>query len=92
MRWLNVLNLIAWIANFAGMACAFMVLYMKIDRNTQGEYIDEFGAFAFGHTLQTFVAFYLVSGIAVALVLSTIILSVQGLFLLAGWLLKGRRE
>jgi hypothetical protein len=88
MRWLNLLNLIAWIANFVGMACALMVLRMKIDRNSQGEYIDEFRSFDFGYALQTFVAFYLVSAIATAIVLSSLLLSVQGVFLLARWLLR----
>jgi hypothetical protein len=88
MRWLIVFNLIAWIANFAGMTFAFMVLHIEIDRNSQGEYIDEFGMFDLSHALQTFAIFYLTSAIITGLFLSLAIVLVNSLFLLARWILR----
>jgi hypothetical protein len=78
MRWLNA---IAWAANFVGMASGLYVLFVAIDRNNQGEYINEFGAFDFGYALQMFIAWFLASAITTATVLSTV-------FLLARWLLN----
>jgi hypothetical protein len=83
-RWLNA---IAWIANFVGMAWGFLVLHVAIGRNSQGEYIDEHGALDSVYALQTFIPHYTVSALATALLLSILLLSVQGLFLLARWLL-----
>jgi len=86
MRWLKAiawrLNAIAWIANFVGMACGLYVLLTAIDRNTQGEYIDEARALDYVYAVQTFIAGFLVSAIATATVLSIVLVLVQWLSIL----------
>jgi hypothetical protein len=83
------LNAIAWIANFVGMAGGLLVLLMGIARNHQGEYIETSAwSLDFNYAIGVFVIVYLEIAIATAILLSFLLLSVQGLFLLAGWLLR----
>jgi hypothetical protein len=81
MRWLNA---IAWIANFVGIACGLYVLFVAIDRNHQGEYINEAGALDFGYALQMFIAWFLASAVATATVLSIVL----AIALVLGWLFR----
>lgn len=83
MRWLNQ---VAWIANFVGMACGLYILFVAIDRNNQGEYINESGALDFGYAAQMFTAWYLASAIVIATVFSLVLILAGWLFRLAKWL------
>jgi hypothetical protein len=85
MRWLNA---IAWAANLVGTVFGLYFLLTAIDRNTQGEYIDEARALDYGYSLLTFVAGFLAGAIATAIVVLTILLLAQCLFLVARWLLR----
>jgi hypothetical protein len=80
MRWFNT---IAWIATFVGVSFGLYVLLTAIDRNTQGEYIDEARALDYGYALQTFIAGFLAGTIATAAVLSIVVVLVH---VLARWL------
>jgi hypothetical protein len=86
MRWLNA---VAWIANFVAMVCSLLVLLMGIARNNQEEYIDTSKwELDFSYAVKGFVIVYLEIAIATAILLSIVRFSVQGLFLLARWVLR----
>jgi hypothetical protein len=85
LRWLNQ---IAWIANFFGVSFGLYFLLTAIDRNTQGEYIDEARALDYVYAVQTFIAGFLAGAIATATVPSVALVLAGWLFHLARWLFR----
>jgi hypothetical protein len=82
MRWLNA---VAWFANFVGMACGLYVLFVAIDRNHQGEYINDAGALDFGYAFQMFLAAYLAGAIAAAIAIAAAAAAIFLVLGLARW-------
>jgi hypothetical protein len=74
------LNAIAWIATFVGVSFGLFLLLTAIDRNAQGEYINEARALDYVYAVQTFIAGFLVSAIATAALLSFVLVLVGWLF------------
>jgi hypothetical protein len=70
MRWLNT---IAWVATFVGVACGLYLLLTGIDRNTQGEFINDAGALDYRYALLHFIVGFLIGAIATAIVLSFVL-------------------
>jgi hypothetical protein len=70
----------AWIATLAGVPFGLFFLLTAIDRNTQGEYIDDARALDYVYAVQTFIAGFLMSAIATAALLSFVLVLVRSLF------------
>jgi hypothetical protein len=86
MRWLNA---VAWLANFVGVSSGLYVLLVAIDRNHQGEYIDQAtGALDYSYAVQMFVAWYVVSAVTTVTVLSVLATVLSIVLVLVRWVLR----